>query len=83
MRLTPCCGQTSYSGALCCTLDPRDDGSGGRVKNPEGCYCLWCGDDIPQGWGKPEWPSYCSRACGISYYEDVVASWDGTPDPEV
>lgn len=53
---------------LCCRVDPRHTGfdrTGYRSVREPGEWCRWCGDEVPVG------QSFCSRACGLSYADDV------------
>lgn len=73
MRMSPCCGRFT-NGAICCAIDPRDDGQGGRILDEP--WCAWCGKNIPAGL------SYCSAACSLSYHLDIADSWQDAAPPE-
>lgn len=67
-----CCGTRVPSGSVstsalyCCALDPRATSIDGV--RAEGDWCLWCGEDVPEG------RSFCGHNCGISYAADVAES---------
>lgn len=76
-RCAACGERFPHGSQVCCLLDPREtfvNGDGKSRRGP-GDWCLWCGDDCPEG------RSFCKKGCGREYAEDVVIENAGRMKP--
>jgi len=61
---------SQFEALICCMVDPRaaHTHANGKPRRLPGNWCLWCGEDVPEG------QSFCNKPCAISFAEDEALS---------